>query len=591
MSKSNANSMKDLSMTPEEVRRRIIDTVSANGGHLASSLGAVELACALSRVFDPFRDRILWDVGHQAYAWKILTGRAEQFSTLRKHGGVSPFMNPAESDADAFISGHAGAAIAAAVGMAAVSDCHVVAVTGDASLSNGVSFEALNNCAQQAKKLILVLNDNEMSISRNTGAMARFLGRLISGVRYNRVKAAAERAGHRLGLTFLRGLYHRIESRIKSLWLANSFFENFGLRYIGPIDGHDLNALTAALTVAKEDKRGVVVHVITRKGKGFAPAERNPTAWHGVGPFDPTAALSAAGDYAPKSSGSWSDVFGAAMVAAARRDPKVHVVVAAMKDGTGLAEFAREFPDRFHDVGICEEFAVTFAAGLAKAGVKPVVAVYSTFLQRAIGQIQHDVCLQNLPVVFAVDRAGCVGADGATHHGLYDIALLKTLPNIQMFSPVCADELCERLDCALAAADAPTVIRYPRGKATERRSLPPVDDAAEGAKVRIFALGDQVAKAVRVKELLSEKGVMAQVLPVSCVKPVPEWIAPALLGVLSVTLENGAVMGGFGESVGADMKFGWPDRPVAHGTLEELEKECGFDAAAIAEAIWQKSMV
>jgi 1-deoxy-D-xylulose-5-phosphate synthase len=223
--------------------------------------------------------------------------------------------------------------------------------------------------------------------------------------------------------------------------------------------------------------------------------------------------------------------------------------------------------------------------------VKPVVAVYSTFLQRAIGQIQHDVCLQNLPVVFAVDRAGCVGADGATHHGLYDIALLKTLPNIQMFSPVCADELCERLDCALSAADAPTVIRYPRGKATERRSLPPVDDAAEGAKVRIFALGDQVAKAVRVKELLSEKGVMAQVLPVSCVKPVPEWIAPALLGVLSVTLENGAVMGGFGESVGADMKFGWPDRPVAHGTVEELEKECGFDAAAIAEAIWQKSMV
>lgn len=579
----------NAAMTPEEVRRLIISSVAANGGHLASSLGAVELACALAQVFDPFRDRILWDVGHQAYAWKILTGRAEAFPALRKYGGLSPFMNPAESDADAFISGHAGAAVGAAVGMAAALDRHVVAVTGDASLSNGVTFEALNNCSQLAKKLILVLNDNEMSISRNTGAMARFLGRLITDVRYNRVKAAAERAGHRLRLTFLRGIYHRIESRIKSLWLANAFFENFGLRYLGPVDGHDLKALTAALTVAKEDKRGVVVHVITKKGKGFAPAERDPTAWHGVGPFDPRAALESG--VIARSHGSWSDVFGAAVVAAARRDPKVCVVVAAMKDGTGLADFAREFPGRFYDVGICEEFAVTFAAGLAKAGMKPVVAIYSTFLQRAIGQIQHDVCLQNLPVTFALDRAGCVGADGATHHGLYDIALLKPLPNLRIYAPVCAEELVERIDAALSAADGPTVIRYPRGKAVKRGELPASAEADTDAKVCLLALGDQVKKACKVKDLLAARGVSAEVVAVGQVKPPPPEAMNVRTGVIRAVLENGTVTGGFGESVGADLKFGWPDRPIGHGNVEELEKESGFDAGSIAEAIWQKNMV
>ena len=580
---------RELADLARDVRAQILKTVAANGGHLAASLGAVELAIGLLRVFCPPEDKVLWDVGHQAYAWKILTGRGERFGTLRRHGGLAPFLNPEESEADAFISGHAGSALAAAVGLAAARDRkgggHVVAVVGDAALTNGETLEALNACTALTRKVIVVVNDNAMSISQNVGAFARQLGRLLGDVRYNRAKAAAERVGHRMRLTFLRAAYHRLERALKSFWLRNAFFESFGLRYIGPVDGHSLKAVTSALMVAKEDKRSVVVHVVTTKGKGFPPAEANPAAWHGVGPFALDDATDGAGE-APIAKGgapTWSDVFGEALMAEARADSRVCAVVAAMKDGTGLTAFADAFPDRFFDVGICEELAVTFAAGLAKAGMRPVVAIYSSFLQRAIDQIQHDVCLQRLPVTFAIDRAGCVGADGATHHGLYDIPLLRPLTGLRILAPTCADELKTLLHESLTG-EGPAAIRYPRGAAASCRS--PARVAAPG--VTLYAVGDQVGKAEKVAALLGAKGLAAEVVPVSRVKPAA--VARDGRARLTATLENGVVNGGFGESIGADLRFGWPDAIVRHGTVDELERDFGFDAETIAEEIWRNSM-
>lgn len=600
---------EELASLAENVRRRIISVVSENGGHLSASLGAVELAIGLLRTFDPEVDKVLWDVGHQAYAWKILTGRDEAFGTLRRHHGISGFPNPKESPYDAFIAGHAGSALGAAVGLAAARDRlgggHVVVVVGDASLANAGSLEALNCCTSLAQKVIVVVNDNAMSISKNVGAFARTLGRLLSDVRYNRAKAVAERAGHRMRLTFLRSLYHRVEQVVKSLWLRNSLFESLGLRYIGPVDGHDLAAVTSALMVAKEDKRSVVLHVVTKKGKGFPPAEADPTAWHGVGPFNVEKALSKASaaslhdgratphdtDGKPRRM-AWNAAFGDAMLRLAKADERVCVVVAAMKSGTGLDSFAKAFPGRFFDVGICEGLAVTFAAGLAKAGMRPVVAIYSTFLQRSIDQIQHDVCLQGLPVVFAVDRAGCVGADGATHHGLYDIALLKPLTGMRLLAPTCAEDVQEAFADAVRS-DGPVAIRYPKGNAPSRAELlrdmeagksfaVDVPDAHRPPTVALCAVGDQVAKACAVRRLLADRGVSAKVVPVNAVKPfageIPEADAVA-------TLENGVVCGGFGESINADLRFGWPDAVVGHGTVGELEGEYGFDARTVADRI------
>lgn len=579
----------------EELRREIVAGVSKTGGHLASSLGAVELAIGLARVFEPERDRILWDVGHQTYAWKLLTGRRDGFGTLRKFGGLSGFCCPEESDCDAFVSGHAGSALAAAEGMAAARDLrgsaeHVVAVVGDASLSNGESLEALNNCSQLKGKVILVLNDNEMSISKNVGSFARVLGKMISGVRYNRVKAAAERMGHKLRLTFLRGAYHRLESTLKSIWLGNAFFESFGLRYIGPVDGHDMKAVENALAVARDDKRSVVVHVVTVKGRGFAPAERNPTAWHGVGPF---AIPEHGSPEKPAPSHGWSEAFGEALAAHARSDEKVCALTAAMCDGTGLAAFAREFPDRFFDGGICEEYLVTFAAGLAKAGMKPVVAIYSTFLQRAVDQVMHDVCLLNLPVVFAVDRAGCVGADGRTHHGMFDVAMLRCLPNMTICQPCDEDDMKEMLSLALKKG-GPWAMRYPRGKAQDAAGPRVAVEygkaravSGEGAKVQLWALGDQVAKAVKVAAALKERGIEAGVVDARFVKPFDAELLARhrAAGAFVASLENGSVMGGFGEAIGADMKFGWPDEFAGHGSAAELERAARFDVDSVAQAI------
>ena len=570
---------------PVKLRNRMLEVVSKTGGHLASSLGAVEIAMALAEVFDPSKDRVVWDVGHQAYAWKMLSGRNDRFDTLRQMGGVSGFPNPSESDADAAVAGHAGVALSVAAGLAAARDQrksheHVIAVVGDASMANGVSFEALNNCAAATTKMIVVLNDNEMSISRPTGSFARLLGRLITGVRYNRFKMAAEKIGHALRLTFLRGIYHSLERRVKSLFLGNAFFEQFGLRYIGPVDGHDLQALRDAFTVAKEDKRSVLVHVVTKKGHGYAPAEKNPTKWHGVGPFDLIPKVESSRPV-PKKRG-WSDVFGDALCEIARKDKRVVAITAAMKDGTGLVDFASEFPARFFDVGIAEEHMVAFAAGLAAGGSRPVVAVYSTFLQRAVDQVMHDVCLSNQPVVFCVDSAGVVGADGATHQGVFDIAMLRCLPNITICQPKDADDL-RLLMLEALVRKGPTVIRYPRGAAPEK--VEAVGSVADDgcARFAIWATGDWLGKANEVARLVGG----CEVTFARYLKPFDSATLERQRksGMTIVSLENGSIAGGFGESIGADVKFGWPDEFIPHGSQAELEKKYGLDAASIADAL------
>lgn len=565
-------------MTAEEIRKIIIGAVAKNGGHLASSLGAVEIAKALSEVFDPYVDRIIWDVGHQAYAWKILTDRAEKFDTIRSLGGVSPFSNPLESKADAAIAGHAGVALSIAEGYAAARDLkgtkeHVVAVIGDSSIVNGTSFEALNFCDSEKRKVILVLNDNEMSISKPTGAISKFLGRLITGVKYNRIKTAAENAGHKLKLTFLRDIYHRWESRVKSLFLGSSFFERFGLRYIGPVDGHDLEALKEAFTVAKEDKRSVLVHVVTKKGYGYKPAEMNPTKWHGVGAFDPEQkAVKGA------KTEDWSAAFGEILSEEARQDKRIVALTAAMKDGTGLVDFAKEFPERFFDVGIAEGHMVAFAAGLAQGGLKPVVAIYSTFLQRAVDQVMHDLAIARVPVVIAVDRAGVVGNDGKTHQGLYDIAMLKCLPNVKIVQPKDKEDLRALIKEALRY-EGPTVIRYPRGK-VPLETIEVHED--ENAKLQIWATGDQIPKANEIAASIKAGVVFARTI-----KPfdAERLAAQRKAGKTIVSIENGSIIGGFGELIGADERFGWPDEYIPHGSQAELEIKYSFSAKQITEEL------
>ena len=577
-------------MNALEVRQKILETVSKNGGHLASSLGAVEIAMALREVFDPERDRVVWDVGHQAYAWKLLTGRWDDFGTLRKMGGISGFPNPNESKADAAIAGHAGVALSVAEGLAAArdrkgTDENVVAVIGDASIANGTSFEALNNCAAATRRIIVVLNDNDMTIAKPTGSFARTLGRLTSGVRYNRVKNAAKKAGRALRLSFLYGFVHWVKNRLKTMMLKNVWFEEFGFHYLGPVDGHDLAALVSALTAAKEEDRPVLLHVVTKKGRGYGPAEKNPTAWHGVGPFayppgPDTVDLALPTDAPPAAKApSWSEAFGAALSEIAREDSRVVALTAAMRDGTGLAPFAREFPGRFFDVGIAEGHMLAFAGGLAAGGMRPVVAIYSTFLQRAVDQVMHDVAIANLPVVICVDRAGVVGADGVTHQGLYDLAMLRCLPNLTICQPRDADDLKALMREALGR-NGPTVIRYPRGKAPQPQTPGAIGSAAQAhhASVAIWATGDWYGKAREVAERVGGVAVHARYLKPFDAKMLAEQRAK---GMKIVSLENGAVAGGFGEAIGADVKFGWPDEFVPHGTCSELEKRYGLDVDSI----------
>ena len=599
----------ELEALAADVRARILDVVSRNGGHLASSLGAVELAIALLRTFDPVRDRIVWDVGHQAYAWKILTDRNARFDTLRQKGGISGFPRRDESPCDAFGAGHAGTAISAALGFAAARGTtaqgerptSVVAVTGDASISNGISLEALNDASTASGPFIVVLNDNEMSISKNVGALSRHFGRLLASRRYNRMKTGVETLGKRLRLHGLAGAYHRLESNIKRLFVRSAFFEGLGLRYVGPLDGHNAVRLSRALAIARDYGRPVVIHISTQKGRGFAPAEANPSAWHGVGPFSLETAR-------PKSAPArdFSAVFGETLVRAAESDPRVVAITAAMPSGTGLTGFAQRFPDRFHDVGICEEHAVAFAAGLAAGGRRPFVALYSTFAQRAVDCVFHDVCLQGLPATLCLDRAGIVGADGATHHGLYDIPMLRALPGITIAQPRDA-AMMRRLVALALSGDGPFVIRYPRGRCEDRlfgESPQTLHGKAEivrdpcgghARRIWIWALGDMLPTAVAVAEALEADGTAsAGVVDPVFVKPLDAALLRLQLesGAEVATLENGTLQGGFGSAVleaapsGAPIRrFGWGDSPPLHGKVEELFAEGGLDAASVAAAL------
>lgn len=518
-------------MTATEIRRRILETVSRNGGHLSSSLGAVELSIALAEVFEPQKDRIVWDVGHQAYAWKLLTGRADRFDSLRRIHGLAPFPHPAESPADAAVAGHAGVAISVAAGLAAArelrgTDEQVVAVVGDAAFANGTSLEAVVNLRSLSGKVIVVLNDNETDATHPISDMARRL------------------------------------------------FEGFGLAVIGPVDGHDVSALKDALTAARGTAGSVLVRVVTRKGMGFPPAEADPIAWHGVRPFN----LAAEGKNPPSDGGrTWSEAFGEAILRLASSDSRIVALTAAMRDGTGLSEFSVRCGSRFFDVGIAEGHLVAFAAGLAAGGLRPFVAVYSSFLQRAIDQVMHDVCVPNLPVVFCVDRAGVVGADGVTHQGLYDIPMLKALPNLTICQPKDEPDLESLLKEALDRS-GPTVVRYPRGRVpADVESC--VDNPT--ARLAIWTTGDMLEKANAVAAEIGANVVVARYL-----KPFDRELLARQRekGLGIVSLENGAVVGGFGESIGADLKLGWPDRFVPHGAVCDLEREFGLDVDSMVRA-------
>ena len=581
----------DLPALASEIRERMVSVVSQTGGHIAPSLGTVELTLALCRVFTFPQDKVVWDVGHQSYAWKMVTGRNDRLETLRQFGGLRGFTSPEESPYDVSVAGHAGVALSTALGLAAARDRrgsneNIIAVVGDASLSNGISLEALNATRHTTERLILVVNDNGMSIAKNVGAFARLLGRHLAGLRYNRIRAAAESAGHTLRLRWLRDLYHRAKGILKAIFLRqhSAIFEELGFRYIGPIDGHNIDDMADALKAASEGHVPVVLHIATVKGKGFAPAEKNPSKWHGVGPWAKTSASSA-----PKQP-SYSESFGNALCDLAEKDPRVVAVVAAMRDGTGLTDFARRFPDRFYDVGICEEHALTFAAGLATAGLRPYVALYSTFAQRAIDCLMHDVCLPHLPVTLCLDRAGCVGADGPTHHGLYDLAMMRALPGLTIRAPLGAKSLATALSDALAT-NGPTVIRYPRGN-VPAEELPVTTEVPEGKGPVLLALGHAAEWAKPVAEQLD-----LPLVAIDTVKPLPDLLR-TLAGRPLVTLEDGAAFGGFGSAVaevhtGAPVLIlGWPDTFVPQGTDGELRRLCGLDTEGLVKRIraWQEPL-
>lgn len=602
-----ALTQSEMESLASEIRSLIIQTVSLTGGHLAPNLGVVELTIAILKVFSPPTDKIVWDVSHQAYAYKILTGRKDRFDTLRQFDGLSGFLSRRESPCDSFGAGHAGTALSAALGMAAARDRHagrehVVAVVGDASLGCGISLEALNNVAATAKRLIVILNDNEMSISANVGAVSRYLGELLANPRYNHLKSSIESAVSRISgqSKLLRRIYWRIEEAIKSMFLRSVLFEELGLRYVGPIDGHDLPRLIAALEIAREYDRPILLHVSTQKGRGYAYAEACPETWHGTGSFDVESGMPVSTSGAP----SYSQIFGTAMEIMAAQDQTVMGITAAMKTGTGLSSFAKRFPERFFDVGICEEHAVIFAAGMATQGFVPVFAVYSTFAQRAVDCIIHDVCLQQLPVIFCLDRAGIVGDDGPTHHGVFDLALLRAVPHLVVMQPADGVELVNMLYSA-TQWKRPTVIRYPRGVCPgfvmpdtfENIEFGKARVSRDGWEVQLWALGDTLPLATGVADILASRGYSAGVVDARFVSPLDEerLAAQSVRAKCFLTIENGVAAGGFGSAVeefligrgykGSVIRAGWPREFIPHGAPAILARKYGMTAEALADRV------
>lgn len=589
-----------------EIRQQLIQSVSRSGGHLAANLGVVELTIALHYVYDTPRDKIIWDVGHQSYVHKILTGRQERMATLRQYGGISGFPKSEESPHDAFNTGHSSTSISAALGMALARDIQnehyaVIAVTGDGALTGGMTYEALNNAGNAGHDLTVILNDNEMSISKNVGAMSSYLNRLRTDPSYARTKDEIESVLSRIpgiGPNIARAA-GRFKDTVKYLMVPGIWFEELGFTYIGPVNGHNFEELTAVLNNVRKMKGPVLVHVITQKGKGYQPALNDPDLFHGIGPFDINT-----GKTSRKLLPSYTEIFGQFMVDKGQQDNKVVAITAAMASGTGLKSFAHKFPDRFFDVGICEPHAVTMAAGMAKAGLKPVVSIYSTFLQRAYDQILHDVALQNLPVIFAIDRAGLVGEDGPTHHGVFDLSYLRAIPNLTIMAPADENEFMDMLHTAFTI-NGPVAIRYPRGIGAgaeiepERCRLEIGRSVTlhEGKDLAIIAIGRSVDMARDLLAILEQQGIKASLVNARFVKPLDEntiTIMAAKTGKI-VTIEDNCLQGGFGSAVvelladhniNADvLRLGIPDEFIEQGKVEILFNYLDLDPESMADKI------
>lgn len=605
-----ANDVKQLSLSEceqlaQEIRDFLIRSLSETGGHLASNLGVVELTIALHRFLHFQEDKLVWDVGHQAYTHKILTGRKEQFATLRKTGGLSGFPKRKESDCDAFDTGHSSTSISAGLGLVQARDLkgenyQVVSVIGDGALTGGMAYEALNNAAELKKNFIIILNDNEMSITRNVGGMSSYLDHIRMAAPYTELKMGVTNALKKIpkvGDGMVDAL-HKTKSSIKQLVIPGMLFENMGLTYLGPVDGHDMRQLGKVLQEAKRKKGPVLIHVLTEKGRGYEPAMRHPARFHGAAPYEIETGL-------PKSNGnpSYTDIFSTVMRKFGDREPDVVAVSAAMVPGTGLKRFGNMFPERLFDVGIAEEHAVTFAAGLALGGLRPVVAIYSSFLQRAVDQILHDVCMQNLPVVFAVDRAGLVGSDGETHHGCFDLSYLSMMPNMTVMAPKNKWELSDMLKFAIRQK-SPVAIRYPRGEAytgLEDYRAPIEMGKAEilekGKEIAILAVGNMVRTAVQVTENLRNRGYEPTLVNMRFVKPLDMDLLEILREdhSLIVTLEENVKSGGFGEQVmtyyGSRLHspavriVAIEDKFVPHGSVEDLMHQQQMDSASVTERI------
>lgn len=597
---------EELEQLRQEIRTFLIENIARTGGHLASNLGVVELTMALHLSFELPKDKIIWDVGHQSYTHKILTGRKEGFETLRQYGGMSGFPKTCESPCDCFNTGHSSTSISAGVGLAAAREItgeaySVVSVIGDGALTGGMAYEAMNNAALLKSNFIIVLNDNNMSISENVGGMSRYLSEFRTADAYRDLKNDIMNSLNKIPVYGERMVkrIRRTKSGIKQLFIPGMLFEEMGLIYLGPVDGSDIEAMCRTFAEAKRVDGPVLVHVLTKKGAGYLPAERHPARFHGAEPFDIKTGLPSK----PRTKANYTDVFSTVMKKLGEREPKVVAITAAMADGTGLKRFHNVYPDRFFDVGIAEQHAVTFAAGLAKAGLKPVFAVYSSFLQRAYDQILHDVCIQNLPVIFAIDRAGLVGSDGETHQGIFDLSYLATIPNMTVMAPKNKWELSDMVKFAVKFG-APIAVRYPRGEAYDglKEFRAPVvygksEILAMEKGVALLAVGSMVKVAETVRNRLKEAGVSCSLINARFVVPFDRECIKELSKkhTLLVTMEENVKSGGFGEHVNSFVleeelpvdviNIAIPDCYVEHGNAELLKKEIGIDADTIYDRI------
>ncbi|MBX4265267.1 1-deoxy-D-xylulose-5-phosphate synthase [Clostridium estertheticum] len=598
--------IQELNDFAKEIRHFLIEKVSKTGGHLASNLGVVELTLSLYNVFDLDKDKVIWDVGHQSYVHKILTGRKDKFDLLRNYGGLSGFPKREESKYDVFEAGHSSTSISAGAGIARARDLqkgdyNVISVIGDGALTGGMSFEALNDIGFRKTKMIIVLNDNQMSISKNVGGMSKYLSQFRIDPTYNRIKKEINSTLRKIpnvGDGMINSI-QKIKNGIKQVVVPGMLFENMGITYLGPIDGHDIKEVSKVLKLAKKTDGPVIIHVITKKGKGYKFAEEQPNKFHGVGPFNPSN-----GELCSSHKESYSEAFGEQIVTLAKKNKNIVAITAAMPEGTGLQSFSKEFNNRFFDVGIAEQHAVTMAAGMASQGLKPIFAVYSTFLQRAYDQILHDVCIQNLPVIFAIDRAGIVGQDGETHQGIFDLSYLSHIPNMTIMAPKCIGELKTMLTFAVKQ-DYPIAIRYPRGGDNPNVEMSPINDFKRGkwetllggGKIAFIATGKMVQNAILVREKLLNMGIESTVVNACFIKPIDKKLLLDLVDkkYSLVTIEDNIVHGGLGSLVleyvnslnknAKVINLGFNDEFIPHGSVDILYKLYKLDVDGIFDSI------